>query len=655
MGLVVGDKVVDSKRVTPARRRDADEPEDAVAKPPSVASLSGKRSPVHEDHFKSVSGSTGLHVPLGNRGMPCTGPLFQKNGPMHPLSPFSLLGLGFVVAFATVWAEVPKEPATQSLSGKPTPIAAQLDASVVQQIDGIFSAWDNTRSPGCVVGVSRGGQVVFARGYGMSNLEHDIPNTPESIFHVASISKQFTTAAVALLVADGKLTWKDDIRRYVPELPDYGHTITLGHLAHNMSGLRDQWSLLRLAGWREDDVITEADVLTMAARQRALNFKPGEEYLYCNTGFTLLAVVVKRVSGQSLRDFAAERIFKPLGMHATHFHNDHTEVVRGRTSAYQPRPSGGWAISIPVFDTDGATSLFTTVGDLLKWEQNFAEPRVGGRFLVDAMVTSGQLNNGTPTGYGLGLFTAKSRGTLEVGHGGRDAGYRTDVVRFPEHDLAIAVFCNLSTMRPAVLARKVAEVVLGPGILAPLPPEVAANAEELKAIAGSYWNELTDDVRQFSIEDGKLVEHGSSDPLIPIGGGRFRVGESSSQIVFPAAVTTGGVQELHVLSPTLGAGKFRRVMVPTQTREELAAFGGSFFSDELETTFRLVINDDGKLEWRSVRGNPLTLQPLMRDRFTLPNLATITFTRGSSGDVTGLTISTGRVRRLALTKTKAGR
>ncbi len=293
------------------------------------------------------------------------------------------------------------------------------------------------------------------------------------------------------------------------------------------------------------------------------------------------------------------------------------------------------------------------MGDLLKWEQNFVEPRVGGRAFVEAMVVSGQLNNRTATGYGLGLVTAKPRGVVEVGHGGADAGYRSDVVRFPEHDLAIAVFCNLSTMRPSMLARKVAEIVLGPGVFEPLPPAVAMSEQELKAIEGSYWNELTDDVRRLSIKDGKLVAEGSSDALVPIGGGRFRVGESSAHLEFPA-VASGGVQELHVLSPTLPTAKFKRVVVPTQTREELAAFVGVFFSSELDATRRVAITDDVKLEWRSARGKPVTLQPLKHGTFTLFNVATITFTRGSAGEVTGMTVSTGRVRRLALTKTGPG-
>ena len=259
------------------------------------------------------------------------------------------------------------------LASTPALLPAQSDGATPAQlarVDSLFRRWDNTQSPGFAVGVSRDGRILLERGYGMAI-------TPASIFHVASISKQFTAFAVMLLAQDGKLSLNDDLRRYVPEVPDYGRRITIRHLMQHTSGLRDQWVLLRLAGWRADDLITEEDVLWAVGRQRATNFAPGEEYLYSNTGFTLLAVMVKRVSGKSLREFAEERIFRPLGMGATHFHDDHTMIVPNRTSAYQPKPNGGWRISIPVFDTYGATSLFTTARDLLLWERNFADGKAG--------------------------------------------------------------------------------------------------------------------------------------------------------------------------------------------------------------------------------------------------------------------------------------
>lgn len=212
-------------------------------------------------------------------------------------------------------------------------------------VDRIFARWNHTDSPSCALGVSRNGTPVYTRGYGMANLEYDLAISPASVFHLASVSKQFTALAVLLLAQGGKLTLDDDVRRYVPELPDYGHRITLRHLLTHTSGLRDEWDLLALArGHFDEELITESDVLDVVTRQRALNFVPGAEYLYSNTGFTLAGLVVRRVSGQSLRDFAEARIFAPLGMRRTHFHDDHTMVVKNRTSAYEPGPPGAWKV-----------------------------------------------------------------------------------------------------------------------------------------------------------------------------------------------------------------------------------------------------------------------------------------------------------------------
>ena len=240
------------------------------------------------------------------------------------------------------------------------PQATGSDKPVSAKVDEIFARFDKQDSPGCALAVIKDGQIVYKRGYGMSNLEYGIPISPSSIFHIASISKEFTAMSIVMLAQQGKLSLDDDVRKYVSEIPDFGERITIRHLIHHTSGLRDQWSLLEMAGWREDDVITEGDILDLISRQKALNFKPGDEHLYSNTGYTLLAVIVKRVSGRSLREFADANVFKPLGMTRTHFHDDHSMIVKDRTSAYQPRAGGGLKVSIPVFDTYGATSLFTT-------------------------------------------------------------------------------------------------------------------------------------------------------------------------------------------------------------------------------------------------------------------------------------------------------
>ena len=265
-------------------------------------------------------------------------------------------------------------------------------------------------APGCAVSVMRGGDILFAKGYGDANLEYDVPITPSSVFHVASVSKQFTALAVALLVADGRVSWDDDIRRYVPELPDLGEPITLRHLAHHTSGIRDQWSLLQMAGWRwEGDVITQGDVLDLLSRQTAVHFPPGSRYLYSNSGYTLLAVVVERVSGRTLREFTTTRLFEPLGMTQTTFRDDHTMIVRNRAYAYESGRTGGYRLSIPDFAVVGASSLFTTVRDLARWNRNFRTGEVDGRGVLRQLQERGALAGGARISYGFGLVHGRPR------------------------------------------------------------------------------------------------------------------------------------------------------------------------------------------------------------------------------------------------------
>ena len=265
----------------------------------------------------------------------------------------------------------------------------QIPDSLSKKVDAIFAEYDRTNSPGCALAILKDGKIIYKRGYGMSNLEYNIAITPTSIFHIASISKQFTAAAIVRLSLVGKLSLDDDIRKYIPEVPDFGHKITFNNLMHHTSGIRDQWDLQGLAGWRNDDLITEKDILDMLASQKALNFLPGEEYLYCNTGFTLAAIAVKRITGVSLRAYADSVFFKPLGMTNTHFHSDHAEITPNRTSAYSKDNEGILKISIPVFDNYGATSLFTTVEDLAKWDENFYSKKIGGDAFINLMQATG--------------------------------------------------------------------------------------------------------------------------------------------------------------------------------------------------------------------------------------------------------------------------
>lgn len=547
-----------------------------------------------------------------------------------------------------------------------TATAAQTpDSTILRNVDRAFNAFRGTDAPGCAVGVSRNGQVVLERAYGMANLETGTPITPASIFHVASISKQFTAMAILLLADDGKLSIDDDVRRFIPELPDYGTTITLRHLLTHTSGLRDQWDLLAMARGRfEEDRITTADVMAIVPRQKALNFTPGTEYLYSNTGFTLLAVVVQRVSGKSLREFAAERIFAPLGMIRTHFHDDYTMLVPGRTSAYQQIP-GGWRVSIPNFDTYGATSLFTTVGDLLKWEANFDAPVVGTSALFDRMQRFARLTNGDTVTYGLGVFLARYRGVREIGHGGADAGYRSYVSRFPDNGLAIAIACNASTASTGSLAHAVADAYLGSALASSVntnPPAAASPpVAELEAHTAIYLQPASRRLIEVALRGGRLAFGRTAGPmLIPVAENRFRVTGQPVEVEF-----FDGPRPRFEMS-TLGEARFggygqvrrepevfERQDAPPATAAQLGRYAGEYYSEELDARYRITAGDSTLLIKVGTE-EPTSASPVFGDAFVRSGGVLFEFVR-SGARVTGFRLTSGRVRGVGFVRVDGGR
>jgi CubicO group peptidase (beta-lactamase class C family) len=412
------------------------------------------------------------------------------------------------------------------------------------RVDQVFAQWDRKDSPGCALSVIRDGKVAYTRGYGMADLEHDIPISPASVFYVGSDSKQFTAMAIALLAKDGKVSLDDDVRKYVPEVPDYGEQITIRHLIHHTSGLRDYLTLRGLAGYPADGVFGDDEVLAMIARQRDLNFAPGAEHLYSNSGYFLLSVIVKRVSGKSLRQFADERIFKPLGMTRAHFHDDHAELVKNRAWAYAPR-ANGYRLSMPNFDVVGAGGLNMPVEEFLAWDREFYEGKLGGRDLIAQSITPGKLNDGTALTYAFGLNVGQYRGLRTVGHGGSYGGYRAEILRFPDQRFSVATFCNLSTVVSASLARQVADIYLAAD-LRPATARPAAGSEvaepapaprpsttplvvppsRLGELVGSYHSEELGVVYRIVLDGPRLVVNGGGPAraLVPQATDRFGSG-----------------------------------------------------------------------------------------------------------------------------------
>lgn len=541
----------------------------------------------------------------------------------------------------------------------PSILSAQATSLTPQQrarIDSVFAQWDRTNSPGCALGVSRGGEMLYERGYGMANLETGLAISPSSIFHVASISKQFTAAAVALLASRGKLSLDDDIRKHVPEIPDYGTRITIRHLMHHTSGLRDQWVLLRLSGWRQEDLITEADVLWVASRQKALNFPPGSEYLYSNTGYTLLGTIVRRVSGLSLRQFADQEFFRPLGMTDTHFHDDHAMVVPGRTSAYVPA-AGGWRVSIPDFDTYGATSLFTTVRDLLKWQHNFSTGQVLGKELLEEMQRPIRLSSGTESTYGFGIVTGRHRGLKTSGHSGADHGYRADVVRFVDHNLSIAALCNASNAGPSALTRRVGEILLAEQLAAESAPtpdssSVRLERKQLEQWTGTYVDRKNAMVLRFEMRGDSLAMV-AGPTLRPLAADRFAPPQGQPEARFSVRE---GKTFVRLSAPGMDNVLERQPPISLNARA-LQAYAGSYYSEELDNRWNIELRDS-VLMLKRPKFPEARLVPVYPDGFSLGgeggNLL-LSFSRGAGSRVTGFEVGTSRLRGLRFETMKSTR
>lgn len=536
-------------------------------------------------------------------------------------------------------------------------------AALIARVDRLFDKWDKPDSPGCALGVYRDGRIIYKRAYGAADLDHDVPLTTSSVFHVASVSKQFTAASIALLAQDGQLSLDDDVRKYVPELPDLGHTITIDHLIHHTSGLRDQWSLLGLAGWRYSlDLITDDDVLQMLSRQRELNFKPGDRHVYCNSGYTLLATIVSRVSKMPFREFTNARIFQPLGMTATHFRDDHAEIVKRQAYGYAPAGET-FRLSVTNFDTVGATSLLTTVEDLARWDANFDAKTVGGNGLQEMMARRGVLNNGEKLTYAFGLVFDRYKGVPIVGHGGSDAGYRADFIRFPEQRLGVACLCNLATINPGELTRQVADIFLG-DVLQSAPTvttsngseekgdkDVSLSEQELRTYAGLYWNRDEESGRKVVFADGALraVSGSTQYEMKPVGDGAFVLATGPRlRLQFTQADAPGSrrliVTPIDGGSPQIldGVEQF------TPTLAQLNEFAGAYRSEEMEAVYRFSVDQDA-LVLKRLRATAMRLEPAMTDVFT-GQIGTVRFTRDRRGRIAGFLIDAGRIRNVRFWK-----
>jgi CubicO group peptidase (beta-lactamase class C family) len=423
---------------------------------------------------------------------------------------------------------------------------AQITASQIEKVDHLFKKWDQKDSPGAAVGIIQKGNLIYTNGYGSANLDYDVPIDADSKFYIASTSKQFTAACLALLVQEGKLKLEDDIRKHIPELPDYGKTITIRHLVHHTSGLRDYLELMSLAGKSFENYFNISDGIELLCRQKALNFDPGAEYLYSNSGYILLAEIVTRVSGKSIREYADEKIFRPLGMKNTFFNDNHKQVTKNRVVSYRPE-GNGYLRFVQNFDALGDGNLLTTVNDLYLWDQNFYHKKVGGSAFLDLIHTRGTLNNGKELDYAFGLGHGKYRGLKTVSHGGGMLGFRTQLIRFPEQEFSVIVLANITNFNPTARAYEIADIFLKDQLKKKKAraknriknpknkKKYQRSAAELKIYEGNYYSEELDTYYHLHLEDDRLkLMRKYADPIAvePAQKDEFEVFNGLGQITF---------------------------------------------------------------------------------------------------------------------------
>ena len=505
------------------------------------------------------------------------------------------------------------------------------------RVDALFAQWDTTVTPGCSMGAARAGVMLHARGYGMANLEHGVPNRPDTIFHVASVSKQFAAAAIALLILDGKLTEADSAQRYFPQMPPFYSKLTVGNLVHHTSGLRDHSEILELSGWRYyQDLVTTDDALGVLAKQKGLLFEPGSRYHYSNTNYLLLASIVERVTGKTLREFADERLFRPLGMARSAFRDDFSQVVPHFAAGYD-RSSGHYATSLTNFSIVGYSSLLTTVEDLMRWEANFDSGRMGGEPWVRLMHSMTPLNDGKPNDYAFGVVLGTHAGLPTVEHSGGDAGYATHLLRFPDQKLSVAVLCNDNRIDARELAMRTAEIYLGlkpdPGVRAKRADAVFIQVPEsqLDPLAGRYWNAATEQGVVLLREGARLYSLSGDErsPLEPIANHRFLMGDRW-ELEFPARGRPPASVTLKNIY--LGNQLLERVREEGLTAADLAQYAGVYQSDEIDAPYRIELID-GRLVVSSIKLR-FALTPVTRRLFLSPR-GNVLFELDAQGRATG--------------------
>lgn len=493
-------------------------------------------------------------------------------------------------------------------------------------------------APGCAVGVSLNGEVVFEKAFGLAEMDHGVPNRPQTVFESGSVAKQFTAASLVLLQQEGKLSIDDPVRKYIPELPDYGTPLTIRHMLNHTSGLRDWFSVRALSGeGAGEHIVTQQMIFDTIVRQKGLDFAPGSEYSYSNSGYQLAAMIVERVSKQKFPDFVGERFFKPLGMTTSSWRDDHRRVVQGRAHAYSRERNGPWRLNMPAMNAHGGGGMLTTAGDWLKWNA-MLDGRTWNAGLVDALETQGILNHGRKLNYALGLTVSSYKGFKQVAHGGATAGYRTVLARYPDQKLSIAILCNGTEPNANELGYSISDEILGPFPTPAATPDTARiPIEQQEKYVGLWKNERTRAPIRLAVINNEL-RFGNT-PIRANGDGSILMGSSKMSFKLDGA----GKPESFELDMAGDPVRFTAQSEWAPTAADLAPLAADWYSDDAEAKLKFVV--EGASAFLVVRHSPrLPLRPLYKDHFSDDQGQIIWFDRDASGKPTVMHIGGSRMR-----------
>lgn len=537
-------------------------------------------------------------------------------------------------------------------------ISAQLSKEEIQKIDSLFISWNQPNHPGGSVGIMKEGKVIYSRAYGLASLEYLVPNTPDTRFNIASVSKQFTCMGIVFLHIRGELSLDDDVRKYLPELPVFKDTITIRHLIHHTSGMRSLHALLGLAGWRGDDYRTNEDLFRFMKNQKDLNFKPGEEHLYCNTGYMLMADIIEKITEKKFAEWMHDNVFEPLGMINTYVEDQYNRVVPVNATSYHGSVSRGFSRAVEYWGYVGSGNMHSTTNDLLVWLTNFYHPQTGWEEAFQLMQTQGILNNGDTLDYAFGININKYKGDRRISHGGSIGGYGSLIQAFPDHELNIAILTNFSSSNIGSKLNRISDILLKldaddePGLITAdsISSKFLSN-EELAKFCGHYWNEKSRYSRKIYLKDDTLRyfrPESSESKLLPVGENKFQMLNVAFMIKVSFEILPNKQKVMMVQVNDDDPICSESYDPPEITSELLSSYTGRYYSPELDTHYSLYVQGDSLLMGNQSRHGDFEIRIIREDDLEgkLGAFSGIKVKRDKKKRILGLLVSNGRVRNL---------